>query len=163
MGRPAKPTALKLLHGDNKKNPQRINRTEPKPSTTAGDPPEWLSLPALTVWQEYAPGLVRTQVMTAADVETFAAWCDAVARRRQAAAELEAGGPVVEQPIVNKEGDVVGFKLVKSPWTLVLKEADAQMVHWGSRFGMTPSDRSKISVGGGERGASTDDLFAGGA
>lgn len=163
MGRPAKPTALKLLHGDGKKNPQRINRTEPHPAAATGDAPEWLSVAAVAVWQEYAPGLLRTAVLTAADVETFAAWCDAVARRREAVAALDADGPVVEQPIVDRNGDVVGTKLVKSPWTLVLKEADAQMVHWGSRFGMTPSDRAKISVGGGERGAQTDDLFAGGA
>lgn len=163
MGRPAKPTALKLLHGDNKKNPQRVNRSEPAHLPATGDAPGWLTPAALDVWLEYAPGLVRTRVMSAADVEAFAAWCDACARRREAVVHLGAEGAVVEQPVLDRNGHLVGTKLAKSPWTIVLREADAQMVHWGSRFGMTPSDRAKISVGGGERGAQTDDLFAGGA
>lgn len=160
MGRTPKPTALKLLHGDDKKDPGRINRREPKPPRAPNDPPAWLSVAAREVWDQYAPGLVLTGVLTVADIETFASWCDAVIRRRVAAGHITDEGAVIEVPVLDKSGEFVGTRLVKSPWTLALKEADAQVLHWGARFGMTPADRSKIVVGGADRGSATDDLFA---
>lgn len=159
MARPPKPTALKLLHGDDKKDPQRINRREPNPPADATTVPEWLAPDARHVWDQYAPVLRLIGVLTVVDVEAFASWCDAVTRRRVAADHIATEGAVIEVPVIDKSGEFVGTRLVKSPWTLALKEADAQVLHWGSRFGMTPADRSKIVVGGADRGESTDDLF----
>lgn len=140
-----KPTSVRLLHGDRK---DRVNVLEPTPDSADVVPAGWLSPPALTVWAQYAPDLARKGVLTAWDVEAFAIWCDAVVRRRTAVAHLRDEGEVRELPVFNQHGDQTGHRIGKNPWTLVLNEADAQVQRYGARFGLTPSDRAQIKVGG---------------
>jgi P27 family predicted phage terminase small subunit len=140
-----KPTGLRVLHGDRK---DRTNTAEPKPSADEVAPPPWLGAAAMAVWERYAPDLEAKGVLTAWDVEAFGCWCDAVARRRKAAVMLEDEGEIVEAPVYNKNGECTGFRRVKNPWCLVLVEADGQVQRYGARFGLTPSDRSQLKVGG---------------
>ena len=156
-GRPKKPTSLKVLHGDRK---DRINDREPKPASLEVAPPEWLSDEAVEVWHRLAADLERTGVLTAWDVEAYALWCDAVVRRRHAVLELRKTGEVVELPVFNKNGEQTGYRLAKSPWTLVLNEADAQFQKYAARFGLTPSDRADLSIGEARRDP-TEDLLSG--
>lgn len=151
-----KPTPLRVLHGDRK---DRINNAEPVPSTAPIRPPRWLSKPARVVWRAYAPDLQTQGVLTAWDVEALAIWCDAVVRRRAALEQLEELGPVREVPIIDKDGELVGTRLVKNPWTFVLTECDAQVQRYGARFGLTPSDRSQLKVGGSGRRDPKEDLL----
>jgi P27 family predicted phage terminase small subunit len=53
-------------------------------------PPSWLSGDARSIWDGLAPDLERRGVLTVWDVEAFANYCDAAARRRRAVARLEA-------------------------------------------------------------------------
>ncbi|WP_282703235.1 phage terminase small subunit P27 family [Streptomyces sp. CC219B] len=138
-----KPTQLRVLHGDRK---DRINTDEPTPSADEVAPPTWLSDEAREVWDEYAPDLEAKRVLTAWDVEAFAAWCDAVARRRDAARHVEEEGAVVESPVFNKNGDITGHRRGKNPWLLALDAADAQVRTYGARFGLTPSDRASLKI-----------------
>ena len=152
-----KPTALRVLHGDRK---DRINDAEPVPA--AGDivPPDWLTDDAVEIWEIYAGDLEAKRVLTPWDVETFAAWCDAAARRRRAAAELAEGGELMEAPVFNKNGEQTGVRLVKSPWLAVLNEADAQVQRYGARFGLTPSDRSQLKIDDQGSGAGPERLLS---
>jgi P27 family predicted phage terminase small subunit len=129
---------------------------------SAGDvaPPDWLSDDALAVWAAYAPDLQAKGVLTPWDTEALACWCDAVARRRRAAAELEQHGEVIEAPVFNKNGEETGHRLTKSPWTLVLREADAQVQRYGARFGLTPSDRGQLKIGGEEQHGGPERLLS---
>lgn len=156
-GRPVKPTPLKILHGDRK---DRVNTQEPKPSAIEVVPPSWLSRPARTVWNQYAPDLIRAGVLTAWDVEEFGGWCDAAARRRRAVRRLEREGEVIKLPVFNKNGELTGHRVAKNPWMLVLVDADNQLVRFGARFGMTPSDRASLTIGSGVRD-DDDDLLTG--
>jgi len=156
-GRPKKPTNLAVLHGDRK---DRINTAEPKPSTLTVEPPEWLTDEARAVWDRLAADLKVKQVLTAWDTETFACWCDAVVRRRNAAQALAREGEVIELPVYNKNGELTGHRLGKNPWTLVLNEADAQVQKYAARFGLTPSDRAGLSIGKDDSDAD-DDLLTG--
>jgi P27 family predicted phage terminase small subunit len=151
------PTNLAVLRGQ---RPDRINRSSPQPSTSEVAPPSWLTRPGRTVWNRFAPDLVRTGVLTAWDVEEFACWCDAAARRRRAVRKLETEGEVVQLPVFNKNGEKTGERTAKNPWLLVLAEADRMVISYGTRFGMTPSDRASLSVGEGP-GDSDDDLLTG--
>jgi P27 family predicted phage terminase small subunit len=138
------PTEVAQLHGYRK---DRINQNEPKPDATEVKPPTWLPRTARTVWNAYAPDLIRKNVLTAWDVEAFAIYCDAAARRRHAVREIEREGEVIELPVFNKNGEQTGSRIGKNPWTLVLNEADAQVQRYGARFGLTPSDRADLHVG----------------
>ena len=154
------PTALKLVKGVQKHNPDRVNRNEPQPGDGEVAPPAWLTAEARALWDQLAADLERKGVLKAWDCEEFAVWCDAAARRREAAAALEIGRSVVEEPIVNKAGEVVGYRLVRNPWTLVLKDSTDTLLRFGARFGLTPSDRSQLKVDDGTKNPK-DDLLTG--
>ncbi|MFG1873379.1 phage terminase small subunit P27 family [Sphaerisporangium sp. NPDC049003] len=164
-----KPTNLRLLHGDRK---DRVNTSEPVPAEVEIKMPTWLSAAARSVWRQYAPDLQRTGVLTGWDVEAFAIVCDAVVRRRAAVKQLRAEGEVLKVPILDKEGAYlrmpptgdgglgeIVYRRVKNPWTLVLAEADGQILRWGGRFGMTPSDRAQLSLEGGGHRDPAEDLL----
>lgn len=153
------PTALKLVKGTRK---DRVNTDEPQPAEATGKviPPAWLTPDALSLWTQYAPDLERQGVLKAWDCEHLGVWCDSAAQRQRATAALAASCEVVEEPIVNKAGEVVGYRLVRNPWTLVQKSATDAMQRYGARFGLTPSDRSQLKVGDGTTNP-TDDLLTG--
>lgn len=143
-GPAGKPTALRVLHGDRK---DRINTDEPQPGEGEVLAPDWLSEAAIEVWDQFAGDLEAKRVLTTWDTETFANWCDAVARRRDAARHVEEEGAVVEMPVFNKNGELVGHRRGKNPWLLALDAADAQVQRYGARFGLTPSDRAQLKIG----------------
>ena len=151
-----KPTNLRLLHGDRK---DRVNDQEPVPADVDITIPSWLPATARSIWRQYAPDLQAKGVLTAWDVEAFAILCDSAARRRKAVKELRRLGEVVAIPIMDLTGEVVGHRYQKNPWTLVLTEADAQVQRYAARFGMTPSDRSQLRIGGGGHRDPTEDLL----
>ncbi|MFC8247710.1 P27 family phage terminase small subunit [Streptomyces chartreusis] len=136
-----KPTALRVLHGDRK---DRINSDEPQPDADEIAPTDWLGERALEVWAAYAPDLEARQVLTPWDVEAFAAWCDAVARRRDAAEHVDEETAVVELDVFNKNGELTGTRRAKNTWLLALDSADAQVQRYGARCGLTPSDRAGL-------------------
>ena len=138
------PTNLKLVKGTRK---DRVNTSEPLPAVGDPRPPAWLNSAALEVWAEHAPDLIRKQVLTPWDVEEFAAWCDAVARRAEAARHLDQEGEVVEYPVFNRNGELTGHRAQRNHWWMVWKDANAVAGTKGARYGMTPSDRSQLKVG----------------
>jgi P27 family predicted phage terminase small subunit len=144
-GRPAKPTALKLLHGETR--PSQVNYDEPKPGQAAVEPPEDISMDALDVWNSLAPDLIRVGVLTAWDAPNFREWCDAVVSAREAQHELDEDGEVISNPIIDRQGNLVGYRQIINPWWKVRREASSAMLALGARFGLTPADRARLSVG----------------
>lgn len=141
---PAKtPTNLAVVRGE---RADRLNTNEPQPAAVEPTPPGWLSDDALDVWARYAPDLTAKKVLTAWDVEGFAAFCDAVVRRARASAHLEDEGEVVEVPVFARNGDLAGHRLERNQWSYAFKDADSQVQKWGGRFGLTPSERADISI-----------------
>lgn len=141
-----KPTELRILHGEKNKN--RINTAEPKPTAVEIRCPAHLSPGAKRVWRRLAPDLIAKRVLTAWDVDEFASFCDAADRHREASVELDRSGTVVEEPIVSKTGEVVGHRMVLSKWWQVWKGSSEVMLRCGARFGLSPSDRSQLSIKG---------------
>ncbi len=68
-------TELKLIKGV---RPGRINRREPRPSSTVRKP-AWLKGPAARIWKKYAPELTRIGVLKKTDCEMFAVFCSLMA------------------------------------------------------------------------------------
>lgn len=139
-GAPPKPTALKKLQGTERKD--RSPQNEPMPDVRAPEIPRWLhevpwGVDAVEEWEILAPFLVRLNLLTEIDRINFAALCDAVGRfcyyRRR----------------VRELGDVMiaesGYR-AKSPEMSMMKDALADMRKFGAIFGLSPSDRTRISV-----------------
>ncbi|MEE2040192.1 phage terminase small subunit P27 family [Nocardiopsis sp. CT-R113] len=152
-----KPTSLKLLDGT---RPDRVNTDEPLPGQGTIAPPAWLVAlhnqadpaspyeTALDVWNRLAPDLEAKTVLTPWDVDTFAVWCDAVVRHREAVDELAQYGVMV----IGQKGE-----RVKNPAVQIARDYAETMTRIGARFGLTPSDRAGLKIdreevrGGAER------------
>lgn len=121
MGRPPKPTALKILTGSARHDPQRINHDEPKPALGAR-PPAFLPRtgPARAAWRRLAPVLTRTRVLTEADADALALACLALAEYLEA------------------REDGAGWRRADAAW----KRYGAAL-GW---FGLNPSARARIHV-----------------
>jgi phage terminase, small subunit, putative, P27 family len=146
-GRPPKPTALKLLHGDDKKNPQRINRSEPVPADDVVRPTVDLADEAQAAWDRLAPDLMRKGVLTAWDAQAFTVYCQTVAHYNAASRMLELEG-------MTARGAAGG--VIKSPFWQIMRDAVATMTTIGGQFGLSPSERSKLSLGEASRAPGAD-------
>ena len=119
MARPPTPTALKVLTGAAKVNPERLNRDEPQ-MTLGASPPSWLPKRGIArqTWDRLAPLLERIRVITEGDADALALGCLALAEYLDARTDTE-------------------------HW----HRADAAWKRYGnmlSWFGLTPSSRTRI-------------------
>lgn len=143
MARPRTPTALKLIKGTDQ--PCRINKKEPKPVRAIPSPPDYLSDRAKTTWGAVAVLLDRMGVLTEADGLALEGLCEAHAELVAARAALAArGGTTYES---RTEGGAIIFR--PYPEVTQIADADRRFRGWLSSVGMTPADRSRISVVGG--------------
>lgn len=135
MGRPRKPTALKLVTGTDRAD--RRNGGEPEPSLLNDlTPPSHLPERSQAVWRELAPRLREMQVLTVADVVQLEILCDSVANYRLArermADEFTVSGP--------RGGEMLNQLMVVM--SMCAKRAESIM----SRFGMDPVSRSRVII-----------------
>jgi P27 family predicted phage terminase small subunit len=144
-GPSAKPTSLRILHGDRK---DRINTNEPVPPTSEITGPDWLSDKARAIWDRLAPSLTARKVLTSWDADAFAVLCEALARYATATQLVNGSALLVPGP----------GGLVPNPALKVQADAERVFLTYAARFGLTPSDRQAIKA---EVGADGDS--AGGA
>lgn len=138
MGRrgPApRPTALKLLHGEQHKD--RINLDEPRPRPVLPDPPD-MSEDVRAVWDETLTELEAMDLAHAADAAALRCFCEAVVVHRKASAEL-ASSPIL---VITAQGT-----LVRHPALPVQRDAAQTIRAFAQEFGLTPSARSSIRAG----------------
>ncbi|MET9396293.1 phage terminase small subunit P27 family [Kitasatospora sp. NPDC002965] len=143
-----KPTALRILHGDRK---DRINTGEPAPSQQDIAAPEWLTDEAREVWNRLAPDLEQQGVLTAWDADTFAILCDALVQYRHASRLVAAGGVLIKG-----RRDAA----VKNPALQVVRDTAQTVRAYAQEFGLTPSARSGLSLGGTGQGLGPERLLS---
>ena len=135
-GRPPKPTHLKLLQGNPGNRPLPVK--EPQPARASPDPPPDLVGEALAEWNRVVPELARLGLVSVLDRAALVVYCqawEAYNIARQAFAEY---GPLVPG---RREGE-----LIKNPAAQVMRDQADLMSRFGSKFGLTPSDRARLSV-----------------
>ena len=121
MARPTKPTALKELNGSAKHDPQRINKDEPKPKKGIGPAPDHFNELQSKTW-DYLVSVMFPGVLGDSDRPTMELMAVLFYRFRYGSYEDDALVPAL----------AVGE----------LARLDSLM----GRYGMTPSDRTKIIV-----------------
>ncbi|MFG0501057.1 phage terminase small subunit P27 family [Pseudomonas putida] len=141
MGRPAKPTALKLLQGNPGKRKLDKKAPTPAPLEATPDPPQWLGEWATEMWETIAPWLTQTGIMTRTDTHNLAAFCAAYDRWRQAEDEVASVGITV----TDKKGVVK-----KNPACTVINEALRQLASFGAALGLDPASRARLMGSGGQ-------------
>lgn len=135
-GPPPTPSALNALHGNPSHRP--INAEEPKPdAVTSVAAPRWLDGDARLIWDELALELHRLGLLTKLDVSVLAGACRWWAIYRQADRALRRGGLVQRTKAVGKTA---------RPELGIAQKAFSEAVAVFGRFGVTPSDRTKLKA-----------------
>lgn len=102
MGRPTKPTELKVLEGNRGKRP--LNKNEPDPDYLDNlEPAGWLPDDAKVVWRELAFKLRKAKLLTVLDVPALEKACCAIARYRHAERVLIGVDLIVSKDGATKE------------------------------------------------------------
>ena len=145
MSRPPAPTKLKVVRGDRS---SRVNKREPKPSESEIVRPKWLSPDAREVWDRLAPDLTRKGVLTPWDVDAFADFCALVVVNREAMSDVERNGASCTTVVRELSDGTLLYDLRKNPAWGVARESSALIATLGGRFGLNPSDRSRLTMKG---------------
>ena len=95
-GRKPTPTAIKELEGNPGKRP--LNAKEPKPVKKAPSCPKWLEPEAKKEWRRLSKQLEQLGVLTELDMASFAAYCQAYARYKEAEEFITQHGSIVKTP-----------------------------------------------------------------
>lgn len=155
MGRPPKPTALKVLAGNPGK--RKLNTNEPKPKLTKGQrPPAHLSDDAKRHWLKLVPELERLGLLSVVDVGMLEMGCTAYSDWKEAVADMEENGKV--QNIVREDGSVYRQQ---APEVSIAKQAWEQYKGFCSEFGLSPGSRTRLRVAGEDRKDAEEERFFG--
>lgn len=137
VGRPPKPTALRIVGGNAGK--RAINKNEPKFSSGVGQPPETLDSVGVQCWKRLSILLDGTGVLTQPDEFALERMCDVYADVLACKALIERDGRTYTTTGTD------GSKLIKqNPAVGQLRAADALFKSYLTEFGLTPAARSKV-------------------
>lgn len=135
-GRKPKPTAIKELEGNPGKRP--LNGSEPTPKRKAPACPKWLDADARKEWRRLAKQLEDLGVLTELDLGTFAAYCNAYSKWKQADEFLTQRGLFFMTP----NGYPQQF-----PQVSIAQTYAKLMNRCAEQMGLTPASRSRIIAG----------------
>lgn len=145
MGRRAKPVELLVLNGKKHLTKEEIQKRRDaeaklKPPADAVKPPSWLSKEARKVWKRVIASLDPLKIVTNADVEQLAMFCDAAARYAECS------------QIIAKEGIVIiGPKgPMQHPAAVAQAKYATIVTRIGSKFGLDPSGRASLAISKGD-------------
>jgi len=145
MGRPSKPTPIKLVEGNPGK--RAINKREPMPKNVPVRP-KIMSPDAKKVWYELT-GAMPAGVYTAADSKILAAYCEACVAHQ-----------VATKMIIETPAQVTGSMGQSKPseWFGQQRAAAESIIKLGAKLGLDPVSRQAIQS---EHGQANDDGFGG--
>ena len=136
MSGPApKPTHLKLLQGNPGRRP--LPKNEPQPEIGAPTRPHWLLPEAKREWSRIVPELLRLGLLAKIDRAMISMWCQCWALYVEAIRDIRENGTAF-----TTEKGYEGPR----PSVGMMNKMIEKMTALSARFGMTPSDRSRISV-----------------
>jgi P27 family predicted phage terminase small subunit len=134
-GRPRKPTIIKMLGGEKRKN--RLNPNEPHPPISVPKCPESLDVMAQAEYARLAPILAEMGLMSEIYRNMLAQYCQAWSDWNQA------------QRLSNKKGMLTKSKAGNvnvSPLIRIKREAFDTMYRTAREFGFSPAAMSKLTV-----------------
>ena len=146
-GRKPTPTAIKELEGNPGK--RKLNENEPKPKKKAPSCPKWLEPEAKKEWRRLSKQMEQIGILTEVDMASFAGYCQAYARWKEAEEFITQHGTIVKTPS--------GY------WQTVPQVSIAQtylkiMNRFCEQFGLTPASRSRIVASTENTGGSRDEM-----
>jgi P27 family predicted phage terminase small subunit len=132
------PTKIKIARGTLRSR----NKTEPEPPASGVAMPGHLGEVAAARWRELLPLLQAVRVMTDADVEALARYCDTYEWWLATRAILKKDG--CTYPILNDGGEIK--YIAQRPEVSIAHKLAQQLRQLEQDFGLNPSARSSLSV-----------------
>jgi P27 family predicted phage terminase small subunit len=132
------PTKLKILRGNPGCRP--LNKNEPEPPAAGIAMPSHLGPVAQARWAELLPIVQAMRVMTDADVEALARYCDTYEWWLAVRAKLRAEGDTY--PILNDGGEVK--YIAQRPEVSIAHKLATQLRQLEQDFGLNPSARTSL-------------------
>jgi P27 family predicted phage terminase small subunit len=134
------PTKLKILRG----NPGRrsVDGEEPAPPCDGVVMPSHLGEVAASKWTELLPLLQAVRVMTRADIEALARYCDTYEWWLATRAKLKKEGDTY--PILNDKGEIK--YIAQRPEVSIANKLAMQLRQLESDFGLSPAARTSLKV-----------------
>jgi P27 family predicted phage terminase small subunit len=132
------PTAIKIARGTVRSRP----KTEPAPPATGIVMPGHLGEVAQAKWRELLPLLQAVKVMTDADVEALARYCDTYEWWLATRAKLRKEGDTY--PILNDGGEIK--YIAQRPEVSIAHKLATQLRQLEQDFGLNPSARTSLHV-----------------
>jgi P27 family predicted phage terminase small subunit len=126
---------------------RRPIRHEPAPLVPVElpEPPAFLMPCAREEWFRLGQELLRLKLLTTADLQPFAGYCQAYGRWRTAEEALVkmAADDLVTFGLMTKTRD---GNSMRNPLVLIADKAAATMLKYAAEFGLTPAARSRVSA-----------------
>lgn len=141
MGRRARPVELLVLNGRKHLTKQEIQERKEReerlrPAADAVRAPSWLSKEAKKIWRRAVKALSPLELLTNADVDQLALFCDAAARYAECSQILSEEGVIIEGP----RGPM------KHPAVSAQAQYASIVARLGGKFGLDPSGRASIAI-----------------
>lgn len=142
-GRPAKPTALKLLQGNPGKRPIKKNEPKPKQASRVPAPPQELGQKAKAEWRRVAKELHASGVLTLVDTKILANYCQAYDDMLTARGLLHVHN-TNNPDSINLHKKMTGDTKTH-PYVDQIRQHRADMLRWATELGITPASRTKVA------------------
>lgn len=160
MGRPRKPTVLKLVTGTHRPTradrPAQHNRAEPTPPVCALAVPPHLSPRAQAMWCDVVPLLSGMGVLTAVDARALEQMCECYGDILDLRDALTMRGSRFYE-----SKTITGGTMHRAyPEVAALADADRRFLAYLSAFGLTPASRSRVSSASVPDSANPEKYFA---
>jgi len=135
-GTKPKPTAIKIADGTYRKDRHGDPETEAKPPPGLPQKPYWMTEQSAEVWDQVFPILDGMGVLTTADGNTLARYCNTFVRWFRANKFLQENGERFETEHGPKS----------APEVAIERNTSAELLKMEREFGMTPSARTGLHV-----------------
>lgn len=152
-----KPTKLKLLSGTAQSS--RLNKREPNVSPpTIPDPPPYLLAEEAEAWRRFGSVIDPMRIVTREDFASFELLVVTYAEMVRLRNSLRQNGYEMVYECAKSEGG--GTMLRARPEMALLSDVDRRLVNLLGRFGLTPADRSRVSMADSHGAQDPEDEFA---
>lgn len=113
---------------------------------TAPPAPRWISKLAQGQYKFLARELDAAGVLGVVDQIALGRYCEMVCLWRECNADIAKNGQVLEVPIMDKQGEIVGYNRVANPSVSQLLKYSGELLRLEGNFGLTPSARVGLGV-----------------
>lgn len=139
-GRKPKPIELRLLQGNPSRRPIPADVPKADKLYEVPIPPEYLNDIAKECWSYLADKLIKCGIMSNLDVYTLEICCIALSTVRMSAKKIKEDTLVLA--VKNEDGSIKSAQ--KTPYMNVLKDAIEIFDSYGSKLGLSPTDRMRL-------------------